>query len=144
MRRIPRKFINVPNTGSYTFLVPNNVTSTGRILVEAVNNIFFDINDKNFAITPAVGIDEALNHESISITPNPASDNIQINLTGSLRGKVEIRINDVSGRIVKSNSYLKQQEGLVDNINIDELAKGVYIVSFMTEKGTSTQRFVKD
>ena len=135
---------NVPNTGTYTFNVPNNQTTTARILVEAANNIFFDINDKNFAITAPVGIDEALNNESISITPNPANENMQINLTGRLRGHLEVHINDASGRLVKSNSYMKQQEGLVENINIGELAKGIYIVSFMTEKGTITQRLVKD
>jgi hypothetical protein len=44
---------NVPNNGSYTFVVPFNPTNTARIMVEGANNIFFDINDRNIAITPS-------------------------------------------------------------------------------------------
>ena len=42
---------NVANNGSATITVPNNPTAAARIKVEAVGNIFFDINNANFAIT---------------------------------------------------------------------------------------------
>ena len=43
-------FASTPNDGSEAWTVPSINTSTARIRVEAVNNIFFDISDANFTI----------------------------------------------------------------------------------------------
>ncbi len=45
---------STPNDGTESVLIPANpVTSTARIKVEAVGNIFFDTSDVNFSIAPA-------------------------------------------------------------------------------------------
>src|SRR5439155_20901762 len=41
-----------PNTGAATTIILNTPTSTARIKIEAVDNIFFNISLLNFAITP--------------------------------------------------------------------------------------------
>lgn len=41
----------VPNDGSETITIPNNIGSTNRIMVRGYDNIFFDISNNNFAIT---------------------------------------------------------------------------------------------
>lgn len=41
---------NTPNDGSQSINMPSNGTETGRIKIEAVGNIFFDINDADIAI----------------------------------------------------------------------------------------------
>lgn len=41
---------DVPNTGSYNLLVPNEVTTQARVQVVCADNIFFDISDEDFEI----------------------------------------------------------------------------------------------
>lgn len=41
----------VDNDGSHQVVIPNNVTSNGRILVEAVDNVFFNVNAAKIEIT---------------------------------------------------------------------------------------------
>ncbi|MEP6924230.1 MAG: reprolysin-like metallopeptidase [Pyrinomonadaceae bacterium] len=43
---------STPNDGFETVTVPNVTTATARIKVEAVGNIFFDVSNSNFAISP--------------------------------------------------------------------------------------------
>ena len=41
---------NTPNDGTESVLIPNANTTTARIMIEAVDNIFLDISDTNFTI----------------------------------------------------------------------------------------------
>lgn len=42
--------LNEPNDGSATVIIPPGTTTTGRVMVKASNNIFFDINNANITI----------------------------------------------------------------------------------------------
>ncbi len=54
---------STPNDGSQAVTVPAISSTTARIKVEAVGNIFFDMSDTNFTITPSCP----------AITPNPVT-----------------------------------------------------------------------
>ncbi len=58
---------STPNDGSEPVLVPNTPTTQARIKVEAVGNIFFDINDVNFTIVNGTA-GPAISAGTISIT----------------------------------------------------------------------------
>jgi len=50
----------VPNDGSETITVPNNVGSANRIMVKGYNNIFYDISNADFSISQPVNPDFAI------------------------------------------------------------------------------------
>ncbi|MEO1711927.1 MAG: reprolysin-like metallopeptidase, partial [Bacteroidota bacterium] len=43
---------SVPNVGSAMVFVPNISTSAARVMIEAADNIFFDVSNSNFSISP--------------------------------------------------------------------------------------------
>lgn len=43
---------SVPNTGSAMVYVPNINTNAARVMIEAADNIFFDVSNANFSISP--------------------------------------------------------------------------------------------
>lgn len=50
---------NTPNDGSESIIIPNLNVCSGRIMVKASNNIFFNINDADIAITTSCGAEGA-------------------------------------------------------------------------------------
>jgi hypothetical protein len=44
---------NTPNDGTQSVFIPNNAVASARIMLRGTGNIFFDLNNKNFSITPS-------------------------------------------------------------------------------------------
>ena len=68
---------STPNNGSASVVVPNNVTSTARIMVAATDNIFYNVNSSDFTInfsdptfiaTNTTGVVEVCNSNTNDVT----------------------------------------------------------------------------
>jgi hypothetical protein len=57
---------STPNDGSHSITIPNNFTAQGRIKIEAIGNVYFDINNVDITIT------NTCSPETTSITPTSA------------------------------------------------------------------------
>jgi Metallo-peptidase family M12 len=73
---------STPNDGSELIPIPNNITTTGRVKIEGIGNIFFDINDRAIALT-----NTCVKETASTISPNTAvSETVSssaLNLTNS-------------------------------------------------------------
>ncbi len=88
--------------------------------------------------TPISDLTENDGVKIFNLYPNPASDYINISLTGA-SSEVTVRIFDVRGSMVKSQ-VLNASENRID---VSTLAKGIYMVSVGEGKEISTKRFIK-
>ncbi len=89
---------STPNTGSATITVPNTPTSSARVKVEAVGNIFFSISLPNFAITPGsngaptllteANTNRALALDSVIFVRDPFSLTVPVNFGSDQRTRV--------------------------------------------------------
>lgn len=122
----------VPATGTYYmgfhYTAPAHTEqSNGGILIDSVE------------INSILGANEVMSSK-FSIFPNPASSIINIaNADGILMSGIQIT--DLNGRIVKSAIYNDVAEA---QINIYDLASGIYMMTIVSDKGTMTKKVVKE
>jgi hypothetical protein len=114
---------STPNDGSESITVPNNLTSTARVKVEAVGNIFFDMSNANFTIDPPTGISN-LGTGVPSVFglkqnyPNPFNPETKINFDIPSNSFVTLKIYDIRGALVNTI------------VNNQTLTAGYYSVAF--------------
>ncbi len=92
---------NTPNDGTESVTVPNvGLSTTARVRVEAVGNIFFDISNTNFSITAALPVPSIS-----SFTPASGPEGTVVIITGAnLTGATGVSFNNVNAVAFTVNS----------------------------------------
>lgn len=90
---------STPNDGEHIITIPNNLTSTGRIKVEAIGNIFFDINNINITISNNCTPETSLVIPSNAVSQVVGSPTLNLSLLG-----VSNVINGFSGTIANTDT----------------------------------------
>lgn len=82
-------------------------------------------------------------YSGILLYPNPVEDIVKITYESIITGKIEIRIFDVHGRLVKQLEHNCESGIYTENIDVSVLRSGFYICHMQSESKTETSRFVK-
>lgn len=118
---------SVPNNGTAIVNLPNEDIASARIMVKAVNNVYFAVNKSNFKIKKYLAtVDGKL--KTASIYPNPAKNEVNISMAKSEGAK--FMIYDASGRLVNSGTVSANGK-----INVEKIANGNYVLSILLKNG---------
>lgn len=77
---------------------------------------------------------------NLSVYPNPASDKISIDLYLQKNASVKIQLLDLSGKIVKETTEPNVSGKINKMIEVNTLAKGVYLIKISTENGNEIRK----
>lgn len=137
-----------PNDGSQQVTLPNVNTTTARIKVRAVGNIFFDISNTNFTMSTATGIG---NNTSAPLTfslsqnyPNPFNPTTMINFTIPKLSNVTLKVYDLKGQLVAllMNGELKTEGNYSFEFDGSSLASGMYFYKIEAGSFTETRKMI--
>jgi len=102
----------------------NNASTTA-----AIDNVSIQAVNAASLGTATVG---QIGNIAISLFPNPTAD--YLNFSGKVKS---VQVFDAAGRNVSTAKTVNNQ------VDVRNLAKGVYIIKFETENGTQTEKFIK-
>ena len=81
---------------------------------------------------------------SINIYPNPAKDNLQVQIDSDKKATLQMQILSLDGKVLRSNSFASTAGSILRSINISALPKGSYFLKVIsTEKEESVVKFEK-
>ena len=83
-------------------------------------------------------VDQSENALDLRLIPNPAADRTLINLSEALTSEGALEILTINGQILRTQIINPHQS--VINLQVDDLASGVYIIRLKHDKGLSIQK----
>jgi subtilisin-like proprotein convertase family protein len=92
--------------------------------------------------SPAPLLDVSKNEFSnFLIYPNPNSGNFNVNFKNAISDKVEVKVYDISGRTIFNKNYNVQGD-FNENIQLNAVQTGVYLLSIFDGERTQVQRII--
>ena len=141
------------NAHSFTFTWTAPATDVGPITIyyagNAANNNAAKTGDYIYnasqVVTPAgVNVQEQANTPfTFSFYPNPATENITVNYSLEQSAKVTYIIFDLTGKQVQSESTNRFPGAQQQNVNLNNLQVGTYLLSVNVNGNVITKRFIK-
>ena len=90
-------------------------------------------------VAPVIGVDDRISESTVSIHPNPATNEVTITLPETI--EAEVRVFDISGKLLifHADAFIANNYTL----DVSALPAGAYFIRLNTEAGTVTKKLLK-
>lgn len=120
-------------TAFYDYTDLNPVSGTGYYRLKMYDR------DNSYKLSGTVSAKAAM-VKSIEVFPNPAEHNLQIQLSSEFKGRVVLRLSDITGRILHTRFLQKASNNIGTSMDITKLASGHYLLT--VESGDGNKEIV--
>lgn len=138
---------NTPNDGSESVLIPNNATTTARIMVEAADNVFYNVNSSNFTIvstTPTFVLTNTSSEQNACNSGNQtASYTLNFDFVNGFNQTVSLSASgQPSGAIVSFSPSTINADGNITMTvsNLNGVAANTYTITVTGTSASVTQQ----
>lgn len=132
---------STPNDGSETITIPTGTTAntTSRIMIEAVDNIYYAVSRK-FELSGTMRVTD-VNQFSVGLYPNPNNGQFFLKANNVAKGDVKTTIFNTAGKKVFSQDTNHMGGSFNNSYNV-KLPTGVYVIVIETADNKTTQKLV--
>ncbi|MEQ8323394.1 MAG: T9SS type A sorting domain-containing protein, partial [Vicingaceae bacterium] len=93
-------------------------------------------------VSDYVGINSLNGENAVNIYPNPASDVVNINVSGVAGSVLNIEVSNIAGQVILTRQLNDFNGSATTELDISDLNKGVFLVKIYTEDMITTKRLV--
>ena len=122
----------VNQTGDYMVGVKLLSSNEDRAISQTFNvsSIFTGIKNLDFS-------------SQVAVFPNPADDKLTLSITNNMNSIMSVKITNVFGEVLKSIEMYKNTQSFETNIDIKDLAKGIYFLEITEGEMKCAKRIIK-
>lgn len=115
------------HTITYTFTDNNSCSATAT---------------QTLTVTDCTGLEEFAEDQNITVYPNPSNGLVSLNILNAQFESLQISITDVQGKIIFNHTEKNVIGTFKKEIDLQEKAKGLYFISFTSDRKSSTQKLI--
>lgn len=135
---------NTANDGTEDVVLPNVNSSSCRFMVQSADNIFYNINRRNFEIEESLSVEENTLSNNLVLYPNPNNGEFTISFDSKINNNDDVKIDiyDISGRLVYKNAFVNNSVRFNETINLNDVASGVYVANISKGSNFTSQKII--
>src|SRR5690606_30149447 len=95
-------------------------------------------------VIEGISLEENLLSNALEVYPNPTNSKISIEVNTEVSSSLTIKLMDAAGRVVETKEFSNYSGILKTDMDLSEMAKGIYILQLSTDKISTSKRVIRN